>query len=626
MPSSDFSFKTYSSSAADRTVMGQGVIDHEEIFRLEERKHLKRIAGVEDKIVVSQQAINTYNNIFRQKLEEMRDSLKVIAEGQFSQLDAVTGEKKRSIFEHKKITAETNNTKEADYYCRMEYTGTSNNAVSYDNEAYDFQILQIATKHSLQTIKFNSNTANITQEVVELNNGKLNCGIFQINNVSIAIDSGDSLNKLKQKINDANANVEAYVNKINTQYRLEVKSTIFGTAGMVNISDSENILNNAFGNLTAPAGENLRTVAQDAQLCFLGSTDVYSFSNNKITEFIDGLTINIFRPTQNDVIHVEIDTSTEEVYQSIVDFAEAYNDFVDFVSAQQKREKKQKRGDHGEITEYIKGAEGSHLYKNQILLDMFERLNMEMSFYTSPKSDGGTLLSIAGMGQSKLQTNSDENLNPYSRYKLQVDHAYLANFLENNFDLAKNILNSYAASNSTDFELGRIGPFFGIGNFTIDINLTDTLNATSHLSMYDYGSMSITKIPLDVWAYNESDATEGGIINYNGEDPYFKGLTLLYNGNNIVDYASFDTNYGLADHLIAIIDNALEKDSVIDQGKKELEEKLEDLSRKRERIERDLLLLEKKKLNSLRKEERITKANTIRQHLILTQDAAYSRK
>jgi hypothetical protein len=625
MPSGDFSFKTYSSSSADRTVMGQGIIDHEEIFRLEERKHLKRIESVEDKILVSQQAINTYNNIFRPKLENIKNSLTTIAEGAFSKLDAVTGEKKLSIFDHKKITAETNNTKEADYYCSIDYTGNANE-VSYDNEAYDFQILQTATKHSLQTIKFNSNTANITQEIAEPNNGKLNCGIFQINNVSITIDSGDSLNKLKQKINDANANVEAYVHKINTQYRLEVKSTIFGTAGMVNISDSENVLNNAFGNLTAPSGENLRTTAQDAQLCFLGSTDVYNFNSNKVTEFIDGLTINIFRPTQNDVIHIEIDTSTEKVYQSIVDFTEAYNDFVDFVSAQQKREKKQQRGEHGEITEYIKGAEDSHLYKNQILSDMFERINMEMSFYSSPKSDGSTFLSIEGIGQSKLHTSSDENLNPYARYKIQVNHAYLANFLENNFDIAKNILYSYATTNSTDFELATIGPFFGIGNFTIDINLTNTLNATSHLSMYDYESMSITKIPLDVMVYNESDATEGGIINYSGDDPYFNGLTLLYNGNNIVDYASFDTNYGLADHLIRIIDNALEKDSIIDQGKKELEEKLQILEKKHEKIENDLLLVEKKKLNSLRKEERITKANTIREHLILTQEAAYSKK
>lgn len=625
----------------ERVTIGSRFIDTNALMEHSLKDKKEPIHQIEDQVSISENAINAYYEMQR-LLEKLQQELRPL------QTASLYGYGLNSVFESQLIDAQTNNSKPASYYCDIQANGEQ--IISADS--FEFQILQIAKPHILQTVKVDSSTDDITQLKNESNddddnskvnnqnknkdededeskeqiksvngarNNKFNCGVFKINGINITVEQGNSLRNIADNINAAAANVTASINSINKQYRLVLESQQTGVAGAMNINDASNVLNGMFGNLTNNViSENLRSAAQDAQLMFVDDVDVYAYSNNIITEFIPGLTLSLYRPTNYDAIQLEMTGDGDLIMSSMLNFIGAYNQFMDFAAAQQRRE----RTEQGNI----RYSSDSYLHSNTGLLSIQNILYQTISnFQTTNTGEYQSIYNIYGIEQPRISSYGEAGLNAVASYKLHVNKVALQQYISNNVQELRQFMQSSIASNSTRFTLLKSGSFLSLGNFTVNINATETTNLSAALYYYDYDVGQLKKVTATFNLYNATDVTQGGVISANN-DEMFGDLLISYKGQGGLDYADFNTSYGLADQLGDTLDTALVTQNIVDIGLLDLQMKKESLQYKLARAQADYDRTVKQATNNQLSTSTIERQNIIIEQLVQQAAAAYSRQ
>jgi flagellar hook-associated protein 2 len=150
--------------------------------------------------------------------------------------------------------------------------------------------------------------------------------------VSITIGAGDdTLEKIRDKINDAGAGVSASIVNDATGARLAIRSTETGQTQGFRIASADAGLSDLAYDATGGSQMTLAQSAANAQLT-INNIPVNS-TTNTLTDVLDGLTVNVSRVTA-DPVSLSVNTDTETIKKSITDFATAYNDVVKLVREQ----------------------------------------------------------------------------------------------------------------------------------------------------------------------------------------------------------------------------------------------------------------------------------------------------
>ena len=166
-------------------------------------------------------------------------------------------------------------------------------------------------------------------------------GIFAINGVQIEVESGDSLEVLRDKINSSAAGVVASINA----GQLILESQTSGPEGVIAISyisgdDLLNTLKIYDSRGVSYYKETLK--AQDAEFSINGIS--VTRSSNEVNDLIDGVTFRLYGGGAESV-YVKISTDTEKAVAAVAAFVEQYNSVHTFIREKlEKPDKDQSKG------------------------------------------------------------------------------------------------------------------------------------------------------------------------------------------------------------------------------------------------------------------------------------------
>ena len=147
-------------------------------------------------------------------------------------------------------------------------------------------------------------------------------------NVSAA-NGNNSLETIRDAINDADSGVQAAIIFDGTNHRLTVRSEESGTTNALTITDDTN--------LNLDVGANKVTTAADAAFKIDG-IDITS-SSNKITTAIEGVTIDLISLTSGSPISIEVSQDEDSVVEATQSLVTKYNELTEFFNAQFDSEK-----------------------------------------------------------------------------------------------------------------------------------------------------------------------------------------------------------------------------------------------------------------------------------------------
>jgi len=218
---------------------------------------------------------------------------------------------------------------------------------------YDLSITQLAKSHSLASGSYNSisdvvGTGTITirfgsTDYTSPDPGPESYNSFTVNPqkgiATIAIDSSNNtLEGLRNAINDADIGVSAAIVNDNSGYRLLLNSASTGEENSIEISvddsgDSNDLDNSGLSTLAFNSGAtNLsQTVAaQDAIFSINGLS--ISSSENTANNVIDGVDLTLKDVTGTASVSLNITEDQASVKEAITDFVSAYNGFIETVN------------------------------------------------------------------------------------------------------------------------------------------------------------------------------------------------------------------------------------------------------------------------------------------------------
>lgn len=145
-------------------------------------------------------------------------------------------------------------------------------------------------------------------------------------------DKNNTLSGLATAINNADVGVKATIindGSTTAGYHLVLTSTTSGTAGTIDLDTS------SLTGGTTPTFTNLQA-AQDATIT-LGSGDGainVTKGSNTITDLIPGVTLNLNKADETNMIQVDISSDTDTIKQKITDFVDQYNNLTKFFTTQ----------------------------------------------------------------------------------------------------------------------------------------------------------------------------------------------------------------------------------------------------------------------------------------------------
>ncbi len=283
-----------------------------------------------------------------------------------------------------------------------------------DTGTYEIEVTQLAVAHSYHT-----DTSSVSDTDSELGYS----GTFTINGVEITVESTDSLEDIRDAINDVTDDMDgagATASIIGTA--LVITSGETGEGNEMTITDTDGILTDLglFDNETA---------AQDLEATIDGIA-VTSTSNDSVADFITGVTLN-FDSVGTTTISIERDT--ESIIECIETFIDAYNELMDYL---------------GEQTEYVDDEEAedsdneegdSGLLNGDSLANQIQRKCR--SILTQLSSDNETVTSLYSCG---IWTEDETN-----NFAI-VDEDALEDALNSNFEEVQDLFRSYGTDDETD--------------------------------------------------------------------------------------------------------------------------------------------------------------------------------
>ncbi|HYH02950.1 MAG TPA: flagellar filament capping protein FliD, partial [Bacillota bacterium] len=166
-----------------------------------------------------------------------------------------------------------------------------------------------------------------TSNAVTSNSAALNyTGTIKINGKEIVLESGDSLDKLAEKINKtADVNVNASVIKVEAdKYKLVLNSKNTGKANEIVFEGDTTILTGL--GLNDPT--NITQPAVDAEITING-LKVFR-SSNKIDDAIPNVTLTLKNEGESSDLNVEVDK--DKIVNAVKTFVEKYNAVMDYIN------------------------------------------------------------------------------------------------------------------------------------------------------------------------------------------------------------------------------------------------------------------------------------------------------
>lgn len=428
-----------------------------------------------------------------------------------------------NIFQYRTSTLTSNTSVAADTYLTL----TTEPGASIGSHVIEIGTLAKA-KSDISTVGFADRTTSIVEAAAGVTAGMFSAGTITLNalgtNVDIELESGDNLNDIVQKINSqkTDSGVEASVLKVaDNDYRLLLKSVNTGTAYAYTMTDDGS-------GVFAEVGFTSVETADDATFTVDGIG--ITRSSNSVNDVLDNVTINLKQVTPAlTEVTASISADTETIYNGILNFVDAYNEFKLFSANQNARDSS--------------GAplETAILAANPTLRTILDRLQTGVTGSINGLTDYNDLSDV-GITLSDFAGDTE---NVATRNVLLVDTDALQSALESNFEDVRKVFEFDFVSDNTNLQVYSRTNALGTSSFTLDI---DTVGGTAQAT-YDPGTGPVT-IDLD---YEVS----GGSIVLTGQDgTVLEGLTLLYTDTDS-DTIEVNITQGFGDLVYNALDTVL---------------------------------------------------------------------
>ena len=182
---------------------------------------------------------------------------------------------------------------------------------------YSVTVSQLAQAHSVASDRF-------TDPAAALNLS----GTFTVEGVAVTVETADSLNGIRDKINAANAGVTATV----IDNRLVITSNTTGAASTIDfVDDATTGVLKSLGILTATNTiKNQLVAAQDAAFTVNGLS--ITRSTNTIADVISGVTLTL-KGTSATAVTLEVKNDTQTAVNKIKAFVDSYNALMEDIAA-----------------------------------------------------------------------------------------------------------------------------------------------------------------------------------------------------------------------------------------------------------------------------------------------------
>ena len=495
-------------------------------------------------------------------------------------------------------------------------------AVTVDNSetqainSFEIAITQIAESQTWQSLNtFAGLDADITKSARTHVQGSFTEGAFDIivgsKTTSIALEKGDSLNTIIQKINTSGAGVTASVIQVlEGEYTIILEAKETGTDGSFSIADADNVLNGIF--LETPPDAQILTSAQNAEFVLSPTFDSFGNivsgtyikrSSNKIGDFATGLTVTLYQETPAGAsIKIGVEEDKLSAYNTLLEIIEQYNAFIEFATYNSMRDE-----DGNLVVEQsINNSSAFREVWTSIISAMSSGMqDMDAEFFT---------IRDIGINLSDVQTRDEDGNSITYKNKLSVNELKLASVADDSFEDLKKLLTFSAESSEEGFVISSRP---SLDTNSIDVAV-DIVAQTASIKDNKTG---------EVFEAEFKQRGNGARI-IGKEGTKFYGLEIIYsapeNSTTTDVKTTIDISQGIIDKLYIALDSVLNPKylaetedstpsiSIIDL---EIKNAKEDIERKKTEIEnkqrfidqyRDTLILKYAQL-----EQAISSANSV---------------
>jgi flagellar hook-associated protein 2 len=180
--------------------------------------------------------------------------------------------------------------------------------------SYSIDVLALAKEYRSYTDGFSSSTNALGQS------GTLNIKIGSADAVGIAINAGDSLNTLVDRINASGLRVGASLLFDGSEYKMQLRGLDSGNAAAVTVTGTTLGLTDV---------ENFVQQAQDSHIKIDGIS--VKRSTNQVVGAIPGVTLALTAQTTTDPVKLSVDSDPEGLATKLRSMVDAYNAVIDKV-------------------------------------------------------------------------------------------------------------------------------------------------------------------------------------------------------------------------------------------------------------------------------------------------------
>jgi flagellar hook-associated protein 2 len=190
---------------------------------------------------------------------------------------------------------------------------------------FSIEVLELASAHKVRS----NGVAASDQGLVSDGTITIQAGGESAITVDVSAAAGNnSLEAVRDAINNANRGVEASVLFDGTYYRLVVRSEETGVSHALSITDTTNLGLAESGSVV--------TAAADASLVVDGVA--VTSSSNQVTGVVSGTTLNLLSRTTGTPVTVEVRPDLDSAIKAVQSISTAYNEAIDFFNAQFDRD------------------------------------------------------------------------------------------------------------------------------------------------------------------------------------------------------------------------------------------------------------------------------------------------
>ncbi|MEE8584953.1 MAG: flagellar filament capping protein FliD [Acidobacteriota bacterium] len=262
---------------------------------------------------------------------------------------------------------------------------------------------------------------------------------------TISIDgTNNTLEGLRDLINDADIGARASIINDGSGYRLTVTSESSGAENAISISNNTLQLADTSPLILSRTHSIASESELDAELVVNGLT--VTSGSNSVSGIIAGVTLNLTGiSSPGSTTSITVSNDTDKVQQAIEDFVEAYNDAVDFINSQ--------------FT-----ATGGTLAGEGLLRQVQSELGSIVR-----TSIAGASGELTGLRSAGIELQNDGTL--------QINETVLTDKLDTNFEDFQQLFLAFGQAAGTGLSVFNIGSSVEAGNF--EVNITQAAIAAS---------------------------------------------------------------------------------------------------------------------------------------------------